>query len=175
MAGARKHGAHRHNLQNALITAATATLPAIWTYDPFGELLPSSTLTAGNAGAGYDGTVEQVVEMNLTLSAALTGQVTNFTTFRVTHRNAAGTTVDQFLVAAGTATYVFVAFVPANLSVANGATIIGGGGTLNVGTGVALPWTLAIGDTISLDTTVTGTGQYTGGIALNFLTSQKGA
>ena len=176
MAGARKHGAHRHNLQNALITAATATLPAIWTYDPFAELLSSSTLTAGNSGSGYDGTVEQIVEMNLVLSASLTGQATNFTTFRITHRNAAGTTIDQFSIVASTTAYIFVAFIPANLAVASGATIPGGGtGTLTIGTGVALPWTLAIGDTIALDTTVTGSGQYTGGIAVNFLVSQKGA
>jgi hypothetical protein len=174
MAGARKHGGHRHNLQNVLITAATATLPAIWTYDPFAENLGGSG--ASTAGAGYDGTVEQIVEMNLTLSASLTGQVTNFTTFRITHRNAAGTTIDQFSVVASTTAYIFVAFIPANLGVASGATIPGGGtGTLTVGTGVALPWTLTVGDTISLDTTVTGSGQYAGGIAVNFVVAQKGA
>jgi hypothetical protein len=174
VAGARKHGAHRHNLQSPLGTAATASLAAIWTYDPFAENLGGSG--ASTTGAGYDGTVEQVVEMNLTLSASLTGQVTNFTTFRVTHRNAAGTTVDQFTVVAGTTAFVFVANIPANLGVASGATIPGAGtGTLTVGTGVALPWTLTPGDTITLDTTVTGSGQYAGGIALNFVTAQKGA
>jgi hypothetical protein len=174
MAGARKHGGHRYNLQTAITTAATAPKAAIWVYDGFAENLGGSG--ASTTGVGYDQTVEQIVEMNLVLESSLTGQVTNFTTFSVTHRNAAGTTVDAFTVVAGTTAYVFVAFIPANLAVASGATIPGGGtGTLTIGTGVALPWTLTPGDTITLTATVTGSGQYTGGIALNFLTSQKGA
>jgi hypothetical protein len=174
VAGSRKYGAHRYALNGVLITAATATLPAIWTYDAFAE---NGGLTgAASTGIGYDGAVEQIIEMNLTLSASLTGQATNFTSFRITHRNAAASTVDQFTVVASTTAYIFVAFVPANLTVASGGTIPGAGtGTLTVVTGVALPWTLAPGDTIALDNTVTGTGQYAGGVGLSFLISQKGA
>ena len=173
MAGARKHGAHRYSLATVASAAGTAAQPAVWVYDGYANQQGGST---ANPTTGFDQTVEQVTEMNLTLGTALTGQATNFTTFRVTHRNSAGTTVDQITVPASTTSYVFAAFVPANLAVAGGSAIPGGGtGTLTSASGVTLPWTLAPGDSIALDTSVTGTGQYTGAIALNFLVQQKGA
>ena len=171
MAGNRKHGAHRYNLSTAATAAGTAAQPAVWTYDAYAG--PQSTI---GASGGIDSTTEVVSEMTLTLATALTGQATNFTTFRVTHRNAAGTTVDQFTIVASTTSFVFAAFVAADLAIASGGTIPGGGtGTLTVASGVALPWTLVNGDTITLDTTVGGTGQYTGGIGLNFVVQAKGS
>jgi hypothetical protein len=171
MAGIKKHGAHRYFLTTAATAAGTAAQPAIWTYDAYSG--PQSSITGSG---GLDSTSEVVTEMVLTLGTALTGQATNFTTFRVTHRNAAGTTVDQFTVVASTTSFVFGAFVAADLAIASGGTIPGGGtGTLTIGTGSALPWNLVNGDTITLDTTVTGTGQYTGGIGLSFVVQSKGA
>lgn len=171
MSGVRKHGAHRYNLSTFITTATTAGPPAVWTYDGYAG--PQTVLTSSG---NLDSVTEVVSEMSLVLSSALTGQATNFTTFRITHRNAAATTVDQFTIVASTTSFVFAAFIAADLAIASGATIPGGGtGTLTIGTGSALPWTLVNGDTITLDTTVTGTGQYTGGIGLNFVVATKGA
>lgn len=171
MAGVRKHGSHRYHLTTASTAAATAAQPAIWTYDAY-----AGAQSVIGASGGIDSTGEVVTEMTLTLGTALTGQATNFTTFRVTHRNAAATTVDAFTIVASTTAFVFAAFISADLAIASAATIPGGGtGTLTIGTGGALPWTLNNGDTITLDTAVTGTGQYTGGIGLNFVVQTKGA
>jgi hypothetical protein len=170
VAGIKKHGAHRYNLSTFITTATTAGPAALWAYDAYAG--PQSVVTGSG---GLDSTTEVVSEMTLVLGTALTGQATNFTTFRVTHRNAAATTVDQFTIVASTNAFVFAAFIPADLAVASGGTIPGAGtGTLTIGTGSALPWTLANGDTITLDTTVTGTGQYTGGIGLSFVVQTKG-
>ena len=173
MAGARKHGAHRYALNTAATAAGTAANPAVWVYDAVANQQGGAT---ANPVTGFDQTVEQITEMSLVLGTALTGQATNFTTFRVTHRNSAGTVVDQISVAASSAAFVFAAFVPANLAVAGAATIPGAGtGPLTANTAGAFPWTLATGDTIALDTTVGGTGQYVGGVTLSFVTQQKGA
>lgn len=174
MAGARKHGAHRYALNTAATAAGTAANPAVWVYDAFANQQGGAT---ANPVTGFDQTVEQITEMSLVLGTALTGQITNFTTFRVTQYSSAGAVKNQMTVAysaAGVTTPT--AFVPVNLAVASGATVPGAGtGTLSVGTGTALPWSLAAGDMVALDTTVTGTGQYVGGIALSFVTQQKGA
>lgn len=171
MSGVRKHGSHRVNLNTFITTATTAGPAAIWTYDAY-----AGPQTSISGSGGLDSTVETINEMTLTLGTALTGQATNFTTFRVTHRNAAGTTVDQLTIVASTTSFVFAAFVAADLAIASGATIPGGGtGTLTLASGSVLPWVLTNGDTITLDTTVTGTGQYTGTISLNFTVQARGA
>ena len=174
MAGARKSGAHRVNLNVAFPTLGTAPPAAIWVYDAFAENGGASG--ASTTAPGYDPYLEAVVEMALTLEAALTGQITNYTTFSVTHRNAAATTKNAFTIVCSTTAYVFAAFIPANLNVASGATIPGGGtGTLTIGTGTALPWKLVPGDTITLTATATGNGQYAGGFALSFIVAGYGA
>jgi hypothetical protein len=171
MAGIRKHGAHRYNLNTNMAAAATAAIASTWVYDAY--VGPQSTI---GAGGGIDPTTEVISEMTLALTANLTGQAASFTTFRVTHRNSAGSTVDQFTIAASTTAFVFTAFVAADLAVANGATIPGGGtGVLTVASGNPLPWILANGDSVALDTTVTSTGQYSGGIALDFRVQAKGS
>jgi hypothetical protein len=169
--GARKHGAHRENLQVAFPTLGTDPSPAVYVYDAYAEngLISSPT-------TGYDLYQEAVVEMSLTLSASLTGQATNFTNFLIVHRNAAASTKNLLTLAASTTAYVFVAYVPANLAIASGATIPGAGtATLVVTTGIALPWLLVPGDTIALAPTHTGTGQYAGGVSLNFVIAGLGA
>src|SRR5487761_851513 len=100
MAGARKHGGHRYHLHNEWITAGTVNLPDTWVYDAFAE--SGGATGAGTPATGYDSTAEQVVAMTLTLTANLTGQVTNYSTFRVTHRNAAGTSKNIFTVVCST-------------------------------------------------------------------------
>ena len=68
------------------------------------------------------------------------------------------------------------AFTPINFSVGSGATVPGAGtGTLTLTTGSVLPWVLTPGDCIVLDTTVGGTGQYTGGIFATFTVQARGA
>ncbi len=172
--GARKHGAHRQSLSLAFPTLGTTPSFAMFVYDAFAEFGGGSG--AANAAVGYDVYQEAVIEMNLTLDTALTGQATNFTTFAVTHRNSAATTKNAFTIVASTTAFIFAAFVPANLNVASGATIPGGGtGTLTIGTGTALPWKVVTGDTITLSAVPTGNGQYVGGVSLNFLIAGYGA
>jgi hypothetical protein len=169
MSGTRKHGAHRVHLTTGNIAAANALPAAIWTYDAYAG--PQSVVTASG---GVDSTLERVVEMNLALSAALTGQATNFTTFIVSHFSAAGGTAKNiFTLACSTAQFIFAANVPWNLAVANGAVPNGntGTGTLAItgSVGIALPWPLVNGDQIQLAATQTGTGQFVGGAGVTFL------
>ena len=171
--GARKHGAHRQSLNLAFPTLGTSPPSAIFVYDAFAEAGGGSGATT--TGVGYDIYQEAVIEMTLTLDTALTGQATNFTTFAVTHRTGA-TTKNAFTIVASGTTFIFAAFVPANLNVASGAAIPGGGtGTLTIGTGTALPWKLAQGDTITFSATATASGQYAGGASLNFAIAGSGA
>ena len=169
MAGIRKHGAHRYALFTGNTAAANAGPAAIWTYDAFAG--PQSVATAAG---GVDATTEKVVEMSLVLSAALTGQATNFTSFIVSQFAAAGGTAKNTLtLAASTAQFIFAANAPWGLHVGNGAVPPGntGTGTLAVGGSVAvpLPWTLVNGDQIQFQFTQTGTGQYVGGAGITFL------
>jgi hypothetical protein len=171
--GARKHGAHRENLQVAFPTLGTDPSPAIYVYDAYSE---GGAGTVNSPTGGYDLYQEAVIEMSLTLSAALTGQATNFTTFAIVHADSAANTKNLLTLAASTTAYVFAAKIPANLAVASGATIPGAGtATLVVTTGVALPWKLVPGDTIELLPTHTGNGQYAGGVSLNFVVAGLGA
>src|SRR5215467_8080964 len=145
MSGTRKHGAHRYTLFTGNTAAANAGPAAIWTYDAYAG--PQSVV---NASGGVDSTTDKVFEMNLTLSAALTGQATNFTSFVVPHFSSAGGTAKNILtLAASTAQFIFAANVPWGLHVANGAVPPGntGTGTLAVSgsVGVSLPWTLVNG------------------------------
>jgi hypothetical protein len=145
----------------------------MFTYDAYAA---GQGLTTISPSPNYDLYSESVVEMVMVLGTTLTGQATNFTNFRVTQYNSAGTVKNRMLVAYSAAGVTSTAFVPINLSVANGAVVPGAGtGTLSVGTGVALPWVLVPGDTIGLDTTVTGTGQYVGAVGLTFLIAGTGA
>lgn len=171
--GARKHGAHREILQVAFPTLGTDPPTALWQYDPYAE---SGAGLISTPTAGYDLYQEAVIEMALVLDTALTGQATNYTTFGVTHRNAAATTKNAFTIVGSSTALVVAAFISLNLGVASGATIPGGGtATLTVGTGVALPWKLVPGDTIQLVPTHTGNGQYAGGVSLFFTVAGLGA
>lgn len=173
MAGIRKHGAHRDNLNVQITAVGTAAFPEIWTYDAY-----AVGNSAANGTIGLDGTAEQVVEMVLTPSVAITGAATNFTAWRVRHFNSAGSAVDSIQVTFDASTKTITALTPINLAVASGATVPGAGAaTLTVNTGSALPWNLQAGDSIILDTVVTGTGlaSSTGGFGITFLIAAKGA
>jgi hypothetical protein len=175
MAGQRKYGAHRHSLTIPAAAAGSGAdvIGHIFTYDAFAE----GGVTANGPASIYDPTVEAVVEMYFATYVVLTGQATNFVSPRVTHRNAAGSTVDQVKVDFSAAGVVTVAFVPANLSVASGAVVVGAGtGTLTLVAGVVLPWTLVPGDTITFDRlSNNATGLATPAMSLNFVIAQKGA
>jgi len=169
MSGTRKHGAHRIALFTGNTAAANAGPAAIWTYDAYAG--PQSVVTAAG---GVDSTTEKIFEMSLTLSAALTGQATNFSTFIVSQFSAAGGTAKNiFTLAASTNQFIWAANVPWNLAVANGAVPNGntGTGTLAItgSVGIALPWTLVNGDQIQFAFTQTGTGQFVGGAGVTFL------
>lgn len=172
MAGVRKHGAHRYNLNITITAVATAAVPAMWTYDAYvvGN-------TVATAGTGEDSTTEQVTELVLTPGVTITGAGTNFTAWRVRHYNAAGSVVDDIRVTFDAAAKTVTAFTSASLAVGSGATVPGAGtATLTLTTGSVLPWTLTNGDTIAFDTVPTGTGlaASTGGFDINFLVATKG-
>lgn len=173
MAPVRKHGGHRYNLTSFTAAAGTAGTPEMFTFDAYAA---GATTAASTGIAAYDASQETVSEMVLVLGTTLTGQATNFTTFRVSHYDSTGTVKNRISVSYSAAGVTSTAFVPINLAVASGATVPGAGtGTLAVANGTALPWTLAPGDTIALDSTVGGTGQYTGAWAITFLVGAKGA
>lgn len=175
MGGARKYGAHRHSLMVPAAAAGSAAdvIGHTFIYDAFAE----GGATAGGPTAGYDTTSEVLAELTLATFAVLTGQAVNFVAPRVTHRNAAGATVDQIRVDFSAAGVVTVAFAPANLAVASGAVVPGmGTGTLLLVAGVALPWTLVPGDTITLDRLSNNvTGLATPAMSACLLIAQKGA
>jgi hypothetical protein len=174
MGGQRKFGAHRYNLEITAMAAGSAsdTSAGIFVYDAFAN----GAATAGATNT-TDPTIESITEMNLTVYTTLTGQATNFASFRVTHRNSAGTTKNGIQVTFSAAGVVVTAFVPANLVAASGATVTGAGtGTLTVNSGTALPWDLAPGDTITFDrVSNNATGLATPAAWINFLVQAKGA
>jgi len=171
MPGIRKHGAHRYNIPTSSAAVGTAALPSIWVYDAYAG--PQTVI--GGAG-GIDSTGETVTELTVTNSAAITGAATNFGTIRVTHRDNTGTTKNQLTVAFGTAGFNAAAFVAMDFAVANGATVPGAGtATLTVASGTALPWLLVNGDTITLDDTVAGTGNISGGLTAMIIVQARGS
>ena len=176
MAGSRKHGAHRYVLSIPAAAAAAAgdVVAATLTYDAFAG--GSGVATANSPRANYDLAAEQLVEAVLTMYVALVGAATNFVTVQLTHRNSAGTIQNQIQVLFNAAGVVTVAFVPINLAVAGGAVATGAGtGTLTVATGVALPWNIVPGDTVTLDRASTGTGIATPAMSATLLRAAKGA
>src|SRR5215472_7326018 len=94
MAGIRKHGEHRYNVNTSSGAVGTAAQPATWTYDAYAG--PQTVI--GGSG-GVDSTGETVTEMAVVNSAAITGAATNFGTIRVTHRDGTGTTKNQLTLA----------------------------------------------------------------------------
>lgn len=174
MAGIRKHGAHRYNLNVTITAVGTAAVPEIFTVDAFAA--GNTSVAAGTAG--LDGTSETVTELVMVPSTTITGAATNFTSWRVRHVSAAGSAVDSIQVNFDAAAKTITALTPANFGVPSGATVPGAGtATLTVNTGSALPWTLSPGDSIVFDTVVTGTGlaASTGGFGLTFLVQAKGS
>lgn len=146
----RKYGLKTVVLAVALMAAGSATDGAsasTFVYNAFAN----GALTA-TAGGGVDGAQEWLQELTVVTNAILTGQAANFASIRVTHRDGAGVIKNQMRVDFSAAGVVTVAFVPLNFAVANAAVVTGAGtGVLNVNTGIALPWPLLNGDTITLD------------------------
>lgn len=172
MAGIRKHGAHRENLDIVISAVGTAAVPSIFTYDAF-----ATGNSTANGTVGLDGTTETITEMVLVPSATITGAATNFTSWRVRHVNSAGSVVDSIQVNFDAAAKTITALTPASFAVASGATVPGAGtAVLTVNSGNALPWILSPGDSVVFDTVVTGTGlaASTGGFGLTFLVQAKG-
>jgi hypothetical protein len=171
MAGARKHGAHRYALSGATAAAATAFSPDAITFDAYA----AGSLVAGSF-AGYDVSQEAVTELVLVLGTTLTGQATNFTSFRVRLFNAAGALQNSIQVNYSAAGVTSTLWVPIDLAVASGAVVPGAGtGVLTVNSGVALPWNLGPGFTLVFDTAITGTGQYVGAASLTALVQSVGS
>lgn len=153
MATTRKHGTHSTvDLNIGLLAAGSAADPN--SIDSFiYEAFSGSSATA-SGGGGLSAEQEFLLELAVLTAAILTGTVTNFASIRFTHRNAAGTTLNQIQVTFSAAGVVTAAFVPMNFGppVASGGVVPGAGtGVLTVITGTVLPWALSNGDTITLD------------------------
>lgn len=172
---ARKGVATRHILSIPLAAGGTGAdlVGATFVYDGFAH----RGATASGAGIGYDYAAEEIQEASFTTFVALPGQITNFVSPRLIHRNAAGSTVNNISIAFSAAGVVTVAFVPVNLAVASGAVATGAGtGVLTVTTGTALPWTLAPGDTVTFDrVSNNGTGLATPAMTCTLLIASKGS
>lgn len=161
MAPIRKHGGHRFNLSLAPgIAAATQTLEGL-NFDAF-------------AVGTLDAAQEFVLEANLTTTAILTGQATNFASLALQQYSSAGVLKNDIRVAFSAAGVVTAAFVPMNYNVAVGAVVPGAGtGVLANPTGIPLPWPIVPGDSIVLAKIVTGTGQVTPEVWTTFLVGVK--
>lgn len=173
--GARKHGAHRIQLNIPLAAAGSASdlVGDVFTYDGFAE---SGGGGLASPTAGYDLYSEAVIEASVATYVAFTGQATNFASLRLTHaRNAV--TQNQIEVTFSGTGIVTAALVPMNFGVASGAVVPGAGtGTLTVVTGTALPWTLQPGDTITLDRlSNNATGLATPAVSATITIAGKGA
>jgi hypothetical protein len=117
------------------------------------EAFSGSSATASGGGA-LSAEQEFLLELAVLTAAILTGTATNFAGIRITHRNAAGTIVNQIRVDFLAAGVVTVAFAPMNFGppVVSGGVVPGSGtGVLTVAAGTVLPWALSNGDTITLD------------------------
>ena len=174
---ARKGVATRHTLSipSAVAGSAADLVFDTFVYDAFAH----GGVTAAAPAIGYDLQAETVQEMCFTTAVALAGQITNFVSPRVIHRNAAGTTQNDIRIVFSSAGVITVAFVPVNLAVASNAVATGSGTGVLLLTGastVALPWTLVAGDTITFDRVSNNvTGLATPAMSLTFLTATKGA
>src|SRR5262249_11227996 len=169
--GIRKHGAHRYTLMTSSAAVGTAAQPASLIYDAYAG--PQTVI--GGSG-GIDSTGGTVTELTVMNSAGITGAATNLGAIRVNHRDNTGNTKNQFTVAFGTAGFNATAFVAMDWAVASGATVPGAGtATLTVASGTALPWLLVNGDSVTLDSTVAGTGNISGGLTANLTVQARGA
>jgi hypothetical protein len=158
MAGIRKHGTHRFPGMFGPLAAATAAFTPALIYDAFGGNATGTVATAFAAG-GYDPSLETVSEAWFEFSLAVTGAATNFDSVALVQRSGAGAVKNQITVAYSAAGVTSAAWVPVNMGVGSGAVVPGAGtGTLVVTTGVALPWSLAIGDIVYWSWTFAGSG-----------------
>jgi hypothetical protein len=140
------------------LAGGTANFDTIVIYDAYGDY-PGGTVATAIAAGGYDPTAEVLSNFWYTFNNAVTGAATNFDSFGLVQRNAAGTVKNQISVAYSAAGVTTAAWAPVNLGVGSGAVVPGAGtGTLTVTTGTALPWTMVVGDILYVVMTPTGTG-----------------
>src|SRR4029077_2839329 len=93
MATTRKHGTHSTVALG--IGPMAAGNAADTDFDSFiYEAFSGSSSTASGSG-GLDPIQEWLLELAVLTAVILTGQATNFASIRITHRNAAGPTVNQ--------------------------------------------------------------------------------
>lgn len=172
MAPIRRHGGHRYNLSLGALAAGSAndSFEGI-SFDAFA--VGSATAT-GTAGLPTD--QESVSELVVATSAVLTGQATNFASIAIQQYSAAGVVKNDIRVVFSATGIVTAAFVPLNFAVASGAAVAGAGtGTLTVQTGTALPWILAVGDSIVIARiSNNATGLATPALWATFLVGSRG-
>lgn len=176
MAPARKHGAHRVqlNIGNMAAGSANDLLADIFDWDSYAaEGAGTINLPTNN----YDTTAYSVQEASVTTYTTLTGQATNFASLRLTHTDSAGNVKNRIRVAFSGTGIVATALTSMNFAVASGATVPGAGtGVLTVDTGTALPWTLVPGDDIVFDrVSNNATGLATPSASATILIGQAGS
>lgn len=151
MGGARKHSAHRIQLNIPLAAAGSAAdlVGDVFVYDAYAE---SGAGSIAGPTVAYDLYSESIVEASVVTLKNLTGQATNFAAYQLTQRDSAGTIKNQIAVSFNATGVAAVAYVAMNYAVASGAVVPGAGtGTLTVLGGAALPWKLNPGDTVALE------------------------
>ena len=166
----RKGLALRYALSINAAAGGTASDPTAgaesFSYDAFAH----GGKTASSPGLGYDAATEYIIEMNFTTAVALIGQATNFVSPRVSHRDSTGALKNSVSIVFSSAGVATTAFVPVQLVGANGTVAAGAGTGILAVTGIALPWPLVAGDTITFDRlSNNGTGLATPAMSLNFL------
>ena len=164
----RKGLALRYELAIPAAAAGSAndTVGQTFTYDAFAH----GGKTASAPGLGYDAATENIIEMSLVTAVALVGQATNFVSPRVSHRDAAGALKNSISIVFSSAGVATVAFVPVQLVGANGVVATGAGTGVLAVTGIALPWPLVAGDTVTFDRLSNNvTGLATPAMSLTFL------
>jgi hypothetical protein len=168
MASRKGRAAFRHSLAIPAAAAGSANdiVGATFIYDAFAHL----GKTASGPAFGYDPATENVIEMCFTTGVALVGQATNFVSPRVSHRDATGALKNSVSIVFSSAGVATVAFVPVQLVGANGIVATGAGTGVLAVTGIAVPWPLVAGDTITLDRlSNNATGLATPAMSLTFL------
>lgn len=173
MAVLRKHGFHLDSLgEDTLAAGASADSGALYTFHAWPE---GSTAIGGDATSSLDPTSYSLREASLVAYAALTGQATNFSELWFSQYDKTGAAVNQVKVQFNTTGKTLTAFLPINLAVADGASVVNGGtAVLTKVTGAVLPWKLNFGDTLVVARVSVGTGQATPAFCVTFGIGETG-
>jgi hypothetical protein len=143
-----KHGGHHLNSAVAALSAGSASDTSdVYPYDYL-----YSTYNV------YDPVSEFVSKATLVFAAGVSITATNFFNVVATHRNVAGSTVDQITIF-NQSTTAATAYVPIDVTAIAAST----------GNSFQLGWTLTPGDSIEIKRTSTGTGAASPAFGVNLV------